>query len=757
MALTRPAAFSSSVDQGVTQRHLLLRFVIGSDSRMFADCPILIADGLTSYNASHRLKNAFDLIVREAVNLHECTFEIPSFVAEIDNTLDPGTLARPSDEWSSFWTNIMSGYVELYAVAGMTVTGLSDCLKIFKGRVAQVPEFDASVIRFEIEGYARAVHQGLPTTLVSDLGGTATSDNDKRLPLAYGEFITEGGNVGIYSADRWGSRVGRVRAVRTKSNRFYLHNGLTNLGEFWVKKKNGQFIRITTPTITADGNKVYCDIGDDITPIDGYLYIHPTGVNSSPISYGTGPDTAKEYFITGGGFTHEFDDGSNEITDATLAWDKDGDTFATLSAGVHFYQNNGADHDVMEKAQLALSLPSLKDGSDAFYAVVEALLAWKAGLKTITGSPTIKYGTTDASDPWKATEVAFVASGGYVRDFASDIYDGTQQTLDISAEVSNTDFSGAQIQMLVYLSKELSGGADPGSYGELLDIYEAYVRCKIQFLLEPDDELWYGGFTSETHTDIASRGGNTLSPTDTNKYPGFIAEQILRNELGVVTADIDVDAFDALDDLTVVAAVAVDGTEVVDSLDLLQEISENSHVMYYMTAIGQHSLLARYPAVPGSVDATIHRSECADDPAVGESGADYLVNEINIQYDYDRENKKHRATYKFEDATSQTKNGVRVSRPLTLRFLDKTLVEDTGSTFMDCIAFLYHDTRAKVSLQLIGWEKVHLEIGDWFSLDSVSIDPAVKFRGSSWSGVKFYITAITKRFDGVDIEGIRVT
>lgn len=754
MALTVPAVFSTAVASNVLQRHFVLRFVANSASRMYGSTEMIVADGVTSYFVENRLINTYEIGSSERIDPFLCTFDDTSFRAVISNTIDPGTLTRPSDDWSTFWDYIMSGYVELYASAGVPNAGLSDMLLLFKGRVADVPTFDESIMTFEVESYARKVHQPLPVTKVSDLSPKVSTDKDKGVPFAYGTFGSSSGHLYGVTGAEFGERMNRVRCAKVQTSRWACNRATIGYSssnhQFWIKRPGGLFIRLRAAFTSSQIGGV-----EQAEPIGGSSEINVLGSLYRKFKRveDTGTNSNDEQTIpgdTGSPIELKFVDaiGLDNTEEAQAVTDGANDTFATVRGGDHYFILSGGGHDVGDKGICSFASETVS-GDD--YSTVTAVslnrLAWRALLRSMSGY-TVNYSTAGPSGRYYATEINAVA----YRDYSSNIFDGTLRSLNLGASGSGVAYNAI---FTVFVSKE--SATDVAAVVEMLDIYGIFCEDQLSFDLSPEDELYFSGQGALISSVIGARGGNPLSTSDVNAFPPFITEDILRGDLGAVTAEIDEAAFDALYDSTMKITIAVDDDDAPDSLAVLKEIGENSTTMYYMNAIGQHTLLARKPTVPGSVDATIHRSEIVGTIQIGTSKLEYLVNDINVKYDWMRENSKYLKTTTLSDATSITKNSLRSKRDLSLRLTDKAVVDDSGSTFVTMLKWLFHNPHPIIRVQLQGWERVHLEIGDWFSLDSVSVDPLLKFRGATWAGAKFYIIGIIKTFDGVELEGIHVT
>jgi hypothetical protein len=172
-----------------------------------------------------------------------------------------------------------------------------------------------------------------------------------------------------------------------------------------------------------------------------------------------------------------------------------------------------------------------------------------------------------------------------------------------------------------------------------------------------------GGRMFGSWIDTAGRS-NSFNENDTIYTSNFIVESILRDELGVATADIDTAAFDAAETAAYHLGFSVNNET--NTKDLIQDIGFNSQTLYYQTSDKKWSLF-QFPETPASSD---YDFDCAvlNFTRYYWSPQSWLANDVKVYYAYDYARGKFMRYQGVSNATAQgdTVAGQNITRTLSV-------------------------------------------------------------------------------------------
>lgn len=759
--LTESAQFTAQKFKDGVELHTVVEITDGgSNSLLFSDTPFSFGTG-GQVHIYPLLKSIPEPAQEIDWSIRRSTTS--GFTLELSNVPYGGDKLRASDRWSAFFDDVYKGEVRIYKVAGANATAFSDALLVWKGVAEQLPEYDDETFSIECADYSSRIHKVLPHLEVETVALTNTVDAGKRVPLFFSINHTGSDSAEIYP---WGWSQGRFKAVRVGANRFYISDGYvaSSSPQIWLKLKlvNDLFMRVDPAAITytpADGG-TYISF-DTISAISGWIDRQPSRLATVvPIITDAyeknSPDaSSKVYFKNSWDTT---DVRYENIRDTDLCFDKDPLTFGTMTYGEHKYFNSGSNADAWDKGMVAFQFENLCDDNTVIK-VNTPTLFWKAALKAMTGW-TVIYGVTSPGSPYAdmmGTEVQVTQNGGSIdenRAFASNIFNGSQQTLDLSSYTHGVNVNGGNVQVKfkVFVSKE--SGTDPGAVGDMLDIYETFMRFPCTVPFRTDDEVWVSGDGERIGSVISARSGNPATSA-INTIPAFQIENILRNKLGVASGLIDTASFDAAyaENSSLRTQFALDEHNgLLNSADVIQKICENSDLVFHFDGVGKARLLSIIPTPPGTTNATIHYSDLLF-LRVKYSDMLNVANKRNVKYDYDRGKSEYQKTVIHEDSASQTAYGVRETT-VELEWARPQDVEDTE--LPAALDNLMLNPKRTVEFETLGFKHINLELGDWVDFKAEEIDAQLKLFGSSWSGQKFQITGKVIKSESVEFTGILI-
>lgn len=774
MARTRSAKFADAADRYTARKHFVVRFVTGSLSKAYSDVPIEIADALTAARIEPRLIGGISF--GESVNPWNCTFPISTVNILLDNRPSGKTRTRPSDSWSSFWGLMGAGTVEIYALAGNNVTSYADMFLVFKGIVDDLPLIDGENMKVTAMSYGSFQHQPLPTREVSSYSPTIEVDKEKKVPFAYGVFGSTNGtrNITDGGADPlWEYPEERYRAVRISTYRWILSRGqISTDSRMTFKKKDGLLIEEVSTAVGysfTGGNTEYIRAAPEPAYLNGQIFRSPKKVgtvvelNASILHRDRELTIPQDIIANPINIALSFKDGALLMLDSQAMMDGSNSTYAFLGNGDHLFLASGSGDDAGDKAAVVIKFDKITGNDTLQISLTESeVLAWRAELHTQPAGYSYKYGISyvDENTRYTGTEVRFnyvdtlgFSNGNDNRRYSSDIFDGTVRvkTATLSPVGLATD---AYAAFLVFASKEAV--SDPGSLADMMKIFGVTFYSTVRFTPEVTDEVWVSGSGILISSVIGARAGNPLGTADVNKFPCFVIEDILREELGVQTAEINEAEFDAAYDATQTCQVAIDNSNVQHSLQLFQELSENSAHAYFCDCVSKHRLVSRAPSPPGSATAIFGRADIFGLPTISDTPRDNVLNQFKVKYDHARQSGEFRNSLTINDSTSQSIFGIRSGNDMSLRYCTRATAENASSPFRLALAKLRLATYPVCKVQVKNWKALHLEIGDWFEIDT-SMDAVFPFRdGATWAGKKFYILSRNVNDkNNVTLEGVQ--
>lgn len=293
---------------------------------------------------------------------------------------------------------------------------------------------------------------------------------------------------------------------------------------------------------------------------------------------------------------------------------------------------------------------------------------------------------------------------------------------------------------------------DPSANGStddlnVCDVHE--LRVRLQYKLELH-QIGYAECEGREYGAWITDRTSNYADGDMIEDPAGIIESLLRDELSMATADIDLVSFINAENTSVKARINLhDGTKATAS-KIFKQLAEQSTFVFLWTAAGKARAID-LSAAPGSVDRAIPYDRIVNGD-IKITTSKFLVNKIKIQSRWHHEMGVFRDYDVVEDATSQTVN--RGTWPYTAKWenIATTSADHVMAHLVNTTNGIWSKHHAVCNFSTDGWADADLEAGDWISFDSTSVDPHLLCRGVSFSGKKFLITKTEPKQDMINFE-----
>lgn len=250
---------------------------------------------------------------------------------------------------------------------------------------------------------------------------------------------------------------------------------------------------------------------------------------------------------------------------------------------------------------------------------------------------------------------------------------------------------------------------------------------------------------------------NTYNANDLIEDPAFIIESILRDELGLASADIDTASFDAAANSMVRARLHINSDNEGDALSFIRQITEQSTFAFTVSGVSKPRLINLDASSP-TIARTLDLADIGGDVKSLEISKNArIINDLKIKHRFMEEYGDYQSYANYTDTTSQSDLGI-----FTQEFEWPNITLRIGDTAADIyeVAQLIKDKwavqRATIRVACPGIRNSDLEVGDWIRLDPTTINPHILCYGASWSGLNFLISRVRHTPVSTMIEAINL-
>lgn len=267
-----------------------------------------------------------------------------------------------------------------------------------------------------------------------------------------------------------------------------------------------------------------------------------------------------------------------------------------------------------------------------------------------------------------------------------------------------------------------------------------------------------------------SRGspGNNKNENDLIEHPAHIIEDILRTEMGLADANIDMTSFDTVYNLATSTVAHFSQINQVGGFDLIDDICRQFGFYFFFSGEGKATLVPRklasaYNPSSLSPDITISFNDCIF-KGISKTDVGNVYTKVRLEYDYDYGNRKNQMNI----TTSSTNKGD-YNRGKDIELItscDKIWYvnaadrnETSAKSFAQAAHDLYLDlykTRKNV-IKLTSYNLTHLklEVGD---IAAISDEPEeITLYGTAITNQNFMITKTMKYPDKIELELTQVS
>lgn len=649
--------------------------------------------------------------VSTAINLFTKKYSISSITITLNNTniFHSGTVEVPlsyelkSANYINYTAEIFVWYEELTDLTDNTDN--DQCLKIFEGICQPIKDVTDLTFKLPLADKNILIHKNIVTATETAEFPVVDGNQIVTLPMVYGSTSLGDEINGSVRECVWVSD-NKLIASDTVSKAI---NGVW----FWDSGLN-RFTEIDSSeyTITLDDSgKSTVTLNDVMTP-DVWAYFFPKKIDS-------------------------FADNSIPDVDDETECKKVGDQ--SVSTFLNLYCTVGADTDAVEFHLYNYSNLSgagdIVDGAGNAYSGVksEEIVAGQYN------DCLLKFG--ELGDLSSGTELVGLDSP------SSYTEEDVGATLDASMTWQNLidDF-----YFVLYPDSKAAG------YSTVCyKVYQVRLRIKYRPILSYNGSGIYVEIDGRKFGSWIDAGGRTpLAGQDDEgdliEHPAYVIEDILRTELSVASADIDVDSFDNAATQDSSMKLAFNKMEQVNSLSLIQSICKQSKFFYFINGDGQHKLVPIKTSYTTN-DILYKADIIIDSLKLSYTTLNHLINDCTVNY------RKHQAGSKYmlslNEASSTSKTTYNATKELEVNadmIDDTTTAQAIGDYFSDNTNGFWKDVRPILEFSTC-YEYIHWDIGDIILINS-SVDDIVRDGQNSWINVQMMIVG-----KEISAENIRFT
>ena len=671
--------------------HVVLKLVGGGTTWYLSDKEMELSDGHVHQVILDwgRMQSGFDLFSKKT-KVVDLTFRLTNLRYKRDKTAD-GWI-RLSDEL----TAIRNTTAEVYFLVGERFTALSDCLKRYTGTVIDQPIYNQDTLSIRIVNKGAIINKKLPSRLVGDIYTTAPKDMLKQhIPIVYGEFT--------YNADHDGSGLGMA---------------------IGAKKNFGVNSQVFADHVIDAFTDLYAK--DSSLPDPVQFQVKTLNLNDAGRGTATGVTAlchAAVYPDSTDGLDVYTDFPTSDVLDIDKATDRDTTTFVVLFnnkvTGVNpgtapeglLYGSFSAEAFLVDQSERAGKY-KFKHWVDDPYASV--ITSKKLRLYNASGTP-------DTFD-----EQNLGTSGSY------QLVPGTFQVLPLTGK-TNPFVLG-----ILIVGKD----ADANGVVNLIDIMEFLLI--IEYTIREAGKIFgvlkgreYGSWISSRSSNYAS--GNVIED------PAGIIESVLRDELSLVDADLDLPSFITAENTSVKARINLHSENQMTAFDVIRQIAEQSTLAFTWGTDGIARCVDLDDKTP-TTDRTIPYSHLRNGRIVVKK-THVIRNKMHILSRWQEELGKHAddtTNSPIEDTTSQTDFGT-FEYNASWKNIAGTTVTTVSGHLVNSTDGIWSKEHIQIEFETLGVIHADLVEGDWIELESTSFDEQVKAPGGvTWSGIQFLITNVAQ-------------
>lgn len=703
------------------RRHPILKITDGVSTWFISDKEMILDDGHV-----HQLLLNHGTI-KTGTSIYSRNWKSPTATFLLSNApYARGTgseeLIRLSDEIGDLRGNT----IELYLMVGDNITALSDCAKVYVGIVKNGPKYNQDTISISSVAVSAINNISIPSTLVNEIFSEAPFD-DEYIPIVYGEY-TQDNTVT--------TALGLAKGARTNSEAtpsYVISDHVLDEFTFTFMK------HLSLPDVSEmlDATENVNDSGRGTTDFGFEASYYRPGwrgrCNVRPRDSYSGDYDATQAV--------------GDITDSTKGFDRRHDTYAAIRdyidnnpdmTGRYFITwDDYASSDYTDKS---IGILNSRIGTYTLVATVETA----DGALTFTLKQAYLYYNYSGGDQVKAWNVAFgsLATKASHSSTQSITVDPPDLRSDWgwafrAGDVDNAD--NVAYPFMVELRFTTSNGGDGVVQNkDIVKVYDIYMQLE-HGILDWDTPVFAACKGITYGSWISSRSSN-YSSGDVIEDPAGIVESILRDQMGLVSADIDLPSFIAAENTSVKARLNLITLNRMTAYDAIRQIAEQSTFCFTWGADGKARLINLSDKSP-TTNRIIPFSHIKNGRVVVEK-TKTIRNKMHV---FDRWQEEHgrysdsTGDSPIEDATSQSAYGTFI---YTARWKNICLTSSThvSAHMVNSTDGIWSKEHNQITFEAIGYTQADLVEGDWIELEAESCDGQVELFGATWASKQFVIT-----------------
>ncbi|MFA5376505.1 MAG: hypothetical protein WC455_12235 [Dehalococcoidia bacterium] len=717
--LTRPAKFTPFQNSIGTDFHPIVSLNDGTTTWLFSDTEMQLTDG----HVYAGLLNGWS--IDQSLDIYSKQWAVSDVTIEITNL--PYRISAGADvRFSSEVAGLFGGVVKIYLMAGRTAAALSDCLLRFSGKAMAAPTYDDQTVTITATDASRLKTVELPQNNVGDsYSGAPKIYKTYKIPLVYGKFTIDSENLD-------GSGKGLARAIQVTPGcycTFVVSDHILHaLTELWY---------------------------EDHTFTDPVKWIDPTLDNDDADHRGSG--VVDKYvqawiFPTSGddeGFATEAISSASGTSDC---FDRSTSTYDIVSD--NYVQGDGSTNYPEGKFMLALDQDDwIKRQAELAQAGFDT--GFKVQLKGIDNTGKVNtdrearfmYASTGSADSY--TSVSIGSSTSW-QEQPSATWEAIPVTSKNMPYVLGFWFKG-----------RIADGTGEG-YGMYI-IYEARILVKYPASGTPGiggfNMAWAACEGREYGSWITSRSSN-YADGDCIIDPAGMVESILRDEVGLADADLELTTFIAAENTSVEARLNLHSDNKMISDEAIRRLAEQSTFAFFYSANGKARLIPLNNATPttavrGSHPIHIPWTHIKDGGLrVGTVGQ--VINYLDIESRFMQEYDSFGDASVVQNSTSQSTYGGTYKYSASWPNISGTSVTTVANHLVGSANGIWANDHVQIEVETVGFTYADLEIGDWIEFDATTVDPFIKCYGTSWSGLQFLVTGLRQSNESTMITAIKL-
>ena len=726
--------------------------------------------------------------LRQSLDFFNFTTSIGNLDVTLVNSSDSLKGGRFTDLLST--NNFANRKWELFLNTNETSTLDTSARMIGTGVISGEINFDRNNVTLTLLDKSLAYHKRIPVDVVSSstYANAPTNNIGKPIPMAYGDFYekTDIGTIPTTHFDKYYN--------------FYKGAFPAIITDLWdVQEAGSEALADSRALHTMDAENIYFYKNGYYPTITGTIDV----AGNPEIEYRGG--TASVFLpISTSNLASESVTGSGAVANEENTSDGSFSTLATWTA------NGATSNNSVSTMTFALPQPS-KLGE---FGSIHALVRWGTvtdisgeddDVFRFTANSTNVDTDSMSSDSETKTNIGNLYSGKTASwDFEGSLqYSLRSGTANESAQITESgivvdfnieDVEPHEVQETYEQTSNLTHTIDSGfnkgivvtlgtATGKITRTLTHLTPSKINYIYYSGKGRKYPAFID---ADSRNQGYNQ---NDLIENPVFIIEDMLRDELGLSSSNIDYASFDTsgntssgyigdiYEDAVGDIKFALSQYKFIDSRDFVERVGKLCFSYVFISGDGKFKIKTlRRSDDYSSSDQTIDYNDLSN-IKIGQTPLSSVKNDIKINYNHDYGGQQNQSEATANDSTSQGTTVSGFNQVLKIELdADEILDSTTATKLAEAYLYLLKDRKEKISFVCNRPKYNHLEIGDIIDFNNWDDNLKIygKTIGGSWDATSstfdgttttfansaagyFIVSDIAKNINSTSIEAIKVS